>query len=78
MRSFLPPQPPGYQEFIRPPLKPCPFCGCPAHRVGGGSSRIGKTPHVVRCVNVLCAVEVTSTTSDSADKKWNTRCEKVS
>ena len=57
-------------------LKPCPFCGCPAHKIGGGYSRSGAVPHAVKCVNVLCAIEIRAMTKEDAECKWNTRSEK--
>ena len=54
-------------------LKPCPFCGCPAHKVGGGSSRNGAVPYGIRCVNILCAVEVRASSKEDVECKWNTR-----
>lgn len=47
-------------------LLPCPFCGCPGHRIGGGTSRAGTVPRKVKCVNILCAAE-------TPEAGWNHR-----
>lgn len=47
-------------------LLPCPFCGCPGHRIGGQTSRAGSFPPKVRCVNILCAAE-------TPESGWNHR-----
>ena len=56
-------------------LKSCPFCGCPAHKLGGGSSRSGQVPFMIKCVNVLCAVEISASSKEEAENKWNSRKE---
>lgn len=54
---------PDQQSFE---LLPCPFCGCPGHRIGGGTSRAGTVPRKIKCVNILCAAE-------TPEAGWNRR-----
>jgi len=57
-----------------PDLKPCPFCGCKAMLVGGGSSSRGKLNAHVECASRLCMATTKETLDvESAVSIWNTR-----
>ena len=56
------------------PLKPCPFCKCPAMFIGGGTRRFEKQPVHVECSSKLCSARTSEAQSqEQAAKIWNTR-----